>query len=296
MNRLKKQIPLHLMLIPGMIALVLFCYYPMCGIVLAFKDYIPSKGIWNSPWVGFEHFTFMFTYSQTWRAIKNTVIISLLKIVITFPIPIVFALMLNEVYHKFLKRTVQTAVYLPYFVSWVILGGIFVDLLSKSGMVNQVFQSVGLPQMDFLSDNRYFRPVLIVTEIWKNSGYGTVVYLAALTGIDPTLYEASYVDGAGRWKQTLYITIPSIMPIVAMMAVLNLGNILNAGFDQIYILSNPTVYETADIIDTLVYRLTVESPNFGLATAVGLLKSVVTCIFMMSGYYILYKKSDYRIF
>jgi putative aldouronate transport system permease protein len=138
--------------------------------------------------------------------------------------------------------------------------------------------------------------VLIATEIWKNCGYGTVVYLAALTGIDPTLYEAAFMDGAGKWKQTLYITIPSIMPIVAMMAILNLGNILNAGFDQIFILSNPTVYETADIIDTLVYRLTVQSPNFGLATAVGLLKSAVTCIFMMSGYYILYKTSDYRIF
>jgi putative aldouronate transport system permease protein len=296
MSNLKKQMPLHLMLLPGMIALALFCYYPMCGIILAFKDYIPSKGIWSSPWVGFEHFSFMFTYSQTWRAIINTVIISLLKIVLTFPIPIIFSLMLNEVYQKTIKRTVQTAIYLPYFVSWVILGGIFVDLLSKSGMINQVFHLFGFAQIDFLSDNRYFRLVLIVTEIWKNSGYGTVVYLAALTGVDPALYEASYVDGAGRWKQTLYITIPSIMPIVAMTAILNLGNILNAGFDQIYILSNPTVYETADIIDTLVYRLTVQSPDFGLATAVGLLKSAVTCVFMMSGYYILYKTSDYRIF
>jgi len=284
------------MLLPGFIALVVFCYYPMLGIVLAFKDYIPSKGIWGSPWIGFEHFKFMFSYSQTYRAIINTIIISLLKIVISLPIPIIFALLLNEVSRKHFKRSVQTAIYLPYFVSWVILGGIFVDLLLKGGMINHVLSILNIPPIDFLNDNKYFRGVLVGTEIWKNFGYGTVVYMAALAGVDLSLYEAAYVDGAGRWKQMLNVTLPSIMPIIAMMTILSLGNILNAGFDQIYILANPTVYETADIIDTLVYRLTVQSPNFGLATAVGLLKSLVTCTFMMSGYYILYKTSDYRIF
>ena len=288
---------LYLMILPGMVLIFIFSYIPMAGISIAFKDFIASRGIMGSKWVGLEHFKYMLELPDTFRVTKNTIIIALLKIIIGFPIPVIFALLLNEARQKLLKRTVQTIIYLPYFLSWVILGGIFIDIFSvNGGIVNQFLGVFGIEPVYFLGDNKYFRSVLIATDIWKNFGFATIVYMASLAGIDESLYEAAVIDGANRWKQTLHVTIPGIIPIVTLLAILNLGNILNAGFDQIFNLYNPLVYESADIIDTYVYRLAFKDANYSLSTAVNLFKSVVSFIFIVSGYWLSFKFSDYRIF
>ena len=291
-----RQWQLHLKMYPGIFFIVLFCLVPMHGILIAFESYIPSLGVWNSPFVGLQNFKDLFLLPDSVQALWNTVVISVYKMVFGFPVPIIFALLLNEVRNRLFKRSIQTVIYLPYFISWVILGGIFLTLLQPDGQINQILSSWGTGPINFLKDNHVFRTTLVVTDIWKGFGYGTVVYLASLSGIDPALYEAATIDGAGRWKQTLYVTLPGLMPVVILMAILNLGNVLNAGFDQIFNLYNPLVYKSSDIIDTLVYRLTFVNANYGLATAVGLLKSVVSAIFIGSGWILSYKFSDYRIF
>jgi len=293
----RKPWQLYLLLLPGMVLIFIFAYIPMGGIAIAFKDYIPSRGIWGSEWVGLQHFRFMLMLPDTKRVITNTVVIALMKIFLGFPVPIIFALLLNEVRSKFIKRSVQTVVYLPYFLSWVILGGIFIDIFSvNGGIVNQFIGLFGIEPISFLGSNTYFRWVIVVTDIWKGFGFATVIYMASLSGIDANLYEAAIIDGAGRWKQTLHVTIPGILPIVMLLAILNLGNILNAGFDQIFNLYSPLVYDTGDIIDTYVYRLAFTQANYGLSTAVNLFKSVVSFFFIVTGYTLAFKYSDYRIF
>ncbi len=293
----RKPWQLYLLLLPGLVLVFIFAYIPMGGIAIAFKDFIPSRGIWGSEWVGLEHFRFMLMLPDTKRVVTNTVIIALMKIVIGFPIPIIFALLLNEVRIKFIKRSVQTIIYLPYFLSWVILGGIFIDIFSiNGGIVNQFIGLFGIEPISFLGSNTYFRWVIVVTDIWKGFGFATVIYMASLSGIDANLYEAAIIDGAGRWKQTIHVTLPGIFPIVMLLAILNLGNVLNAGFDQIFNLYGPLVYETGDIIDTYVYRLAFSQANYGLSTAVNLFKSVVSFVFIVTGYTLAFKYSDYRIF
>jgi putative aldouronate transport system permease protein len=205
--------------------------------------------------------------------------------------------LLNELSRQWIKRTFQTLVYLPHFLSWVLLSGILIDVLSpSSGLVNQALGLLGIEPIFFLGDNRWFPYVMVVSDVWKEFGFGTIVYLAALTGINPSLYEAAEIDGAGRWKQTLNITIPGMMPIIVLMLTLNIGNVLNAGFDQIFNLYSPQVYESADIIDTFVYRMGVQQSQFGFATAVGLLKSIVSFLFISVSYFLAYRFANYRIF
>lgn len=253
----KRELPLHLMLLPGLILVAVFSYTPMAGLVIAFQKFIPSKGMFgDQQWVGLGNFSYVFSLPGFNQALKNTIVIAFWKIILGLAVPIVFALMLNEVNRNGFKRTVQTVVYLPYFLSWVVLGGIFLDMLSpSSGIINQIITALGGKSIFFLGDNRYFKPTLIVTDIWKNFGYGAIVYLAAILGIDTDLYEAAQIDGANRWKQVWHVTLPGMRMIIVLMMVLSLGNVLNAGFDQIFNLYSKAVYESGDILDTFVYRL-----------------------------------------
>ncbi|MGN0994469.1 MAG: ABC transporter permease [Butyricicoccus sp.] len=279
-----------------MILVFIFMYVPLTGIIIAFKDFYPGLGIWGSPWVGLENFKYMMSLPDIGQIMWNTFFIAVLKIIVNFPIPIIVALLLNEVRCKFFKRFTQTVIYLPYFISWVILSGIIIDMFSVSGIVNQFLGLFGIDPKFFLGDNNYFVGLLVGTDVWKNFGYGTVVYLAAITGIDESLYESAVIDGASRFKQTIYITIPSIAPIIMLMLILSLGNVLNAGFDQIFNLYSAPVYETADIIDTFVYRISMVEANYSLGTAVGLLKSVVSFALIAFSYFLANRYTDYTIF
>ncbi|WP_409347268.1 ABC transporter permease [Paenibacillus sp. MBLB4367] len=293
----KREWPLHAMLIPGLVFVIVFSYIPMAGILMAFQKYIPTKGLFGSPFVGLKNFRFLFDYPDIGRIFFNTIYIAVMKILAGLFFPISIAILLNELSRQWIKRTFQTLVYLPHFLSWVLLSGILIDVLSpSSGLLNQVLSSLGIEPIFFLGDNRWFPYVMVVSDVWKEFGFGTIVYLAALTGINPSLYEAAEIDGAGRWKQTLNITIPGMMPIIVLMLTLNIGNVLNAGFDQIFNLYSPQVYESADIIDTFVYRMGVQQSQFGFATAVGLLKSVVSFLFLSVSYFLAYRFANYRIF
>jgi putative aldouronate transport system permease protein len=234
---------------------------------------------------------------DTMRVMTNTIVIAVMKMVLGLIVPVTAALLLNEVRKAAFRRTFQTLVYLPHFLSWVILGGILIDILSPtSGIVNQALDWFGIEPIYFLGDNHWFRFTIVLSDIWKEFGFGTIVYLAALTGISPTLYEAAEADGAGRLRQIWHISLPGMTPIVVLMAVLSLGNILNAGFDQIFNLYSPQVYESGDIIDTLVYRLGLQQFQYGVATAVGLFKSVISFILISVSYYLAYRLANYRIF
>lgn len=292
----QKDWQLHLMILPGLLFILIFKYMPLGGITIAFKEFLPGKGIWGSTWVGLENFEYMLALPDTKRVMWNTLFIAAAKILINFPVPIIISILLNEVKNHRFKRSVQTIIYLPYFISWVILAGIIQDLFAKEGLINQFLGIFGAEPVFFLGNKYAFLGVLIGTDVWKNFGYNTVVYLAAITGIDETLYEAAKIDGANRFQQIWNVTLPGIAPIVVLMMILNLGNVLNAGFEQIFNLYNPLVYETADIIDTFVYRISLVEANYSLGTAVGLLKSVVSFILIVTSYKIANKYSDYTVF
>ena len=292
----QKDWQLHLMILPGLLFILIFKYMPLGGITIAFKEFLLGKGIWGSPWVGLENFEYMLALPDTKRVMWNTLFIAAAKILINFPVPIIISILLNEVKNHRFKRSVQTIIYLPYFISWVILAGIIQDLFAKEGLINQFLGIFGAEPVFFLGNKYAFLGVLIGTDVWKNFGYNTVVYLAAITGIDETLYEAAKIDGANRFQQIWNVTLPGIAPIVVLMMILNLGNVLNAGFEQIFNLYNPLVYETADIIDTFVYRISLVEANYSLGTAVGLLKSVVSFILIVTSYKIANKYSDYTVF
>lgn len=296
MKRIKNW-PFHLMILPSLIFLIVFSYIPMLGIVIAFQDFKPWLGVFESKWIGFDNFRYLFERQDSLQVIWNTFIIAGLKIIFNLVVPFTFALLLNEIRKAFISRTIQTLVYLPHFLSWVILGGILTDILSSDGgLINRMIESLGFQPIPFLSNGNWFRFTVVVSEIWKEFGYGTIVFIAALANINPSLYEAAEVDGASRWKQTLYITIPSLVPMAIVVGTLSLGNILNAGFDQIFNLYNSLVYEKGDIIDTFVYRTAILEGNFGLATAVGLFKSIVSMVLIAVAYRLAYKLANYRIF
>ncbi|WP_441881921.1 ABC transporter permease [Paenibacillus sp. 2TAB26] len=293
----KKHLPLHLMLVPGILLLIMFHYIPMAGIVIAFQNFIPAKGFFDSKWVGWNNFEFMLQMPGIGQVLWNTIFIAFLKIIFGQIAPIVTALLLNEVRKSSIKRSVQTLIYLPHFLSWVILGGILIDILSPSqGLLNEVISWFGMEPLFFLGNDKLFPYVLVVTDVWKEFGFGTIVYLAALTSINPTLYEAAIMDGAGRWKQTIHVTLPGMLPIIVLLATLGLGGVLNAGFDQVFNLYNPLVYRTGDILDTFVYRLGLIDAQYAVATAVGLFKSVVSLIFVGASYWLAYRIAGYRIF
>ncbi len=296
--RFRNNIPLHLMLLPAVIICIIFCYVPMYGIVIAFQHFIPAKGLFGQQeWVGWQNFEIIFSNPRIWQVIVNTLVISVGKILLGTAVPVVFAILLNEVKNKAFKKTVQTVVYFPYFLSWVLFAGILIDVLSPStGLVNNLLKAVGIEPVYFLGDPKYFRGTVIVTDVFKNFGYNTIIYLATIAGIDPTLYEAAQIDGAGRLKQTWHITLPGMRNIIVLLFVLSVGNILNAGFDQVWSLLNNSVLEKGDILDTFIYRSGVLNKQYGQATAVGLIKSVISLILIGGSYFFSYKFLDYRIF
>lgn len=281
-KRLKREIPFHLMLLLPMLFLAVFSFAPLFGILMAFQDYIPAKGILQSRWVGLENFDFIFSLPSSRQIFANTIIISLGKLAAGIIVPVFFALLLNEIRVIAFKRTVQTIVYLPHFLSWVVLANVVSSILGFDGPVNSLIQSMGHDPILFLGSNVWFRPVIILSDCWKEFGYGSIIYLSALTSIDPGLYESASLDGASRLQKIFYITLPMLVPTIVLMMALNLGNILNAGFDQIFNLYNPLVYETGDIIDTYVYRIGLLDMQYSLATAAGLIKSVIGFVLIMS--------------
>ncbi len=281
-KRLKREIPFHLMLLLPMLFLAVFSFAPLFGILMAFQDYMPAKGILQSRWVGLENFDFIFSLPSSRQIFANTIIISLGKLAAGIIVPVFFALLLNEIRVIAFKRTVQTIVYLPHFLSWVVLANVVSSILGFDGPVNSLIQSMGHDPILFLGSNVWFRPVIILSDCWKEFGYGSIIYLSALTSIDPGLYESASLDGASRLQKIFYITLPMLVPTIVLMMALNLGNILNAGFDQIFNLYNPLVYETGDIIDTYVYRIGLIDMQYSLATAVGLIKSVIGFVLIMS--------------
>ncbi len=276
LNQYWKHKELFILLVPALVFYIIFCYIPMQGIVIAFKDYKLMQGIWGSKWVGLANFKELFSTPSFFEILKNTVWISFLRLVFGFPAPIILALILNEVKHARYKKVVQTISYLPHFLSWVILAGVFQQLLSpSSGPVNAILTKFGIGQIYFLGDPRWFVFTIITTGIWQGVGWGTVIYLAAIAGIDPQMYEAVMLDGAGRWKQMRYITLPCLVPTITIILILNTGGILNAGFDQIMNMYNEGVYKVGDIIDTYVYRRGLEGMQYSFSTAVNLFKNVI---------------------
>lgn len=288
----------HAMIWIPLLFILIFNYIPMfTGFSIAFKDYKPGLGIAGSPWVGLKHFHDMFITGDTLRALGNTLIIAVMKIVANLIVPIVFALLLNEVRVKWFKRMTQTITYLPYFLSWIILAGIMTNILkTDGGLLNRLIEMLGHEPVFFLGSNDTFRGTLVASDVWKNFGYNTIVYLAALTNIDPTLYEAASMDGAGRWRQTIHITLPGISMFIVLMTILSIGNILNAGFDQVFNLYNVSVYESGDIIDTLVYRLGIQQQQYSFSTAVGLFKSIVSLILIAGSNKLADKYAGYKVF
>lgn len=288
---------LYAMLLPGILLTFIFHYMPMIGLVISFQNFKPWLGITGSEWVGWDNFRTVFQRDDSLQVIWNTLFIACAKIIVNLVVPVVFALLLNEVRQARFKKTIQTLVYLPHFLSWVILGGIVIDILSSKGIVNTVIlPTFGIDPILFMADGNWFRFIVIATDSWKEFGFATIVFLAALAGIDPSLYEAAEVDGAGRWKMTWHVTLPALVPIVIVVATLAMGNVLNAGFDQIFNLYNPLVYEKGDIIDTFVYRVGLLSSQFGLATAIGLFKSLIGFIMIIAAYQLASRFANYRIF
>lgn len=271
----------HLMLLPGMIMLFLFVFVPLFGSLMAFQNYVPAKGIFGSKWVGLDNFQFIFSLPDSRQVFVNTLVIAFAKLIFNIIVPVLFAILLNEITVGICKKFFQTVVYLPHFLSWVVLATVVTNMFSLSGPFNALVTAFGGEPVQFLADNNWFRQVIVATDVWKEFGYNSVVYLAALTGIDLGLYEAASIDGANRFEQTLHITLPSLMPTIILMTALNLGNILNAGFDQVFNLYNPIVYETGDIIDTYVYRIGMVERQYSIGTAVGLFKSIISFLLIM---------------
>lgn len=300
MNRVGKkagsQAMYHAMMAPGMLFLLIFSFVPMFGILMAFQDYVPAKGISGSAFVGLKHFKYMFSLPDIGIVIRNTVVIALGKIILGTIIAIMFAILLNEIRNKFFKKTVQTLVYLPHFLSWVVLAAVITNMFKLDGSVNQFLLSAGFDKINFLGSNSIFQPLLIGTDVWKEFGYNSIVYLAAITAIDPGLYEAASIDGAGWWKKVWNITIPGMLPIILLMAALNLSNVLSAGFDQVFNLYTPPVYASGDILDTYVYRIGLVSRQFSFGTAVGLFKSVIGMVLMVGANELAKRTTDRKIF
>jgi len=286
----------HLMLLPGVIMLFIFSVVPMFGVVIAFQRFVPARGIFGSEFVGLRNFDLLFMYPAVRNVIVNTVVIAVGKIILGIIVPVAFAILLNELKFLAFKRTVQTIVYMPHFLSWVILAVMFNQIFSFTGMVNKITGLVGAEPVMFMISNTWFRPIVIGTDVWKSFGYAAIIYLAAITNIDPNTYEAAAIDGANRFQKIWYIILPSISSTVILMSTLAIGNILNAGFEQIFNMYTPLVYETGDIIDTYVYRMGLEKMQYSFATAVGLARSLVSFILLITAYKLAAKFARYTLF
>ncbi|RAP74686.1 ABC transporter permease [Paenibacillus montanisoli] len=292
----RKQVALYLMMLLPVLVVFIYSYLPMFGVVMAFQRFEPSQGFFDSKWIGLDNFKRLMHIPDVKQVVMNTLFIASMKIVIETVAAIVVAILLNEIVSKVFKRTVQTIIYFPYFLSWVILGGIIRDMLSREGLINLMLTKLGFDPIIFLSKASWFPYLLVGTETWQITGFGTIVFLAAITTIDPTQYEAATIDGANRFKQIWHITLPGMKSTIVLMVTLSLGYILNAGFEQVLMLYSPLVYKTGDVIDTWVYRMGLQQAQYSLASAIGLFRSVVSLILITASYYIARKVSDHRIF
>lgn len=270
-----KRVSLSLLALPGIVHLILFSYIPLSGNIIAFQDYNLFLGIWDSKWVGFTHFVNMFSYEEFFQIVRNTLLLSFYSILFGFPAPLILALMLNEMRMMWLKRPVQTMLYLPHFLSWVIVAGIFLDLLHVDGIANKFLSVFGVGPIDFVTNPAYFRGMIVSIGIWKEVGWGMIIYLAALTAINPSLYEAAMVDGAGRWRRMWNISIPAILPAIVVLLLLRIGQVFDTNVEQVLVFLNPLVRDVGEIIDTYIYRVGLLNGQFSYTTAFGLFKSVV---------------------
>jgi len=281
-KRMLKDKYLYLMILPGIVFMVLFRYLPMGGLIIAFKDFSFRKGILGSDWVGLENFKFIFTQNPDFYSIiQNTLVINLLRLIFFFPFPIIVALMINELRGKRLKKFVQTTVYLPYFVSWVVFGGIIMQFLSPTGVANQILQLFGHKAIPFMQEAGYFKGIVVATDIWKNAGWSTIMYLSALTAIDQEIYEAAKIDGASGLQTIFHITIPGISDTIVVLLLLQIGAIMDVGFEQIYVLCKPILYQTGDVISTYIYRIGIGNAQFSMTAAIGLFQSFVGLIMIL---------------
>jgi len=294
-SRMYREWPLHMMLLPAIAILLIFSYAPLYGLVIAFQKYNVAMGF-NSPWVGLGNFRHLFSQPNFVQTIWNTLYIAIWKILLLIAVPVFFSLLLNEMRNLFFKRLFQTVIYIPNFLSWVILAGVLMEVLHAKGILNRFIGLFGVSPIWFLGDEKIFPWTAIISDVWRSFGFGTVIYLATLSSIDPGLYEAAIMDGAKRFKQTIYITLPMMMPIIMLMSILSLGNILNAGFDQIFNLYTPIVYKTGDIIDTYIYRVGLQQAQFSLGASVGLFRSLISAVLISSSYYLADRFAGYRVF
>lgn len=282
LSRVIEYRSVYLLMLPALIGFAVFAYGPLYGIQLAFKEYWVMEGIANSPWVGFDNFRTIFQLEKFWKVMGNTLIISSQKLIFGFPMPIILALLLNEVHNSKFKKGIQTVVYLPHFVSWVIMYGIIYALLGNSGFINSLFSALGLSKFNFLANPAAFRPLVFLSQIWKEAGWKSIIYLAALSGISPALYESATVDGANRWQKITKITIPSLAPTISTLLILDCGKLMTAGFDQILNLYNETVYSVGDIVQTYVYRIGITEGKYEMAIAVNLFLNVINLILLIT--------------
>lgn len=273
---------LLLLVLPGIVHFVVFRYIPLFGNVIVFQEYNLFQGVLGSPWVGFKHFATMFTYEEFYHILRNTLLLSLYSLLFGFPAPLLLALLLNEVRQMWFKRPVQTLLYLPHFLSWVIVGGMFINLLSMEGAVNTFLGWLGVEKRDFITMPEYFRAILITVSIWKEVGWGTIIYLAALAGINPNLYEAAMVDGANRWRQMWHITLPALAPTIVILFLLRIGNVLDANVEQVLVFQNPLNREVAEVIDTYVFRVGLMGAQFSYTTAIGIFQAFIGIVLIYS--------------
>ena len=281
-GNIRKYWPYYLMVLPGVIYFLVFKYIPMMGSVIAFQDYSVFKGLLDSEWVGLKHFKALINYPDFRRIFTNTLVLGLCKTVLIFPIPVVLSLMLNEIKNLRLKKTIQTAVYIPYFLSWVIVGGLIFDIFGVGGLFNNIRNSLGLNNLLAMQKESWFRPIYIISSIWKDAGWGTGVYLAAISGIDPALYESAAMDGASRFARMKYITFPLLVPTILTLFLLNIGSFLELGFEQVFNLLTPMTYSVGDIFDTYVYRVGIQQAQYSFTTAVGLFQSTIGLIMVVT--------------
>ena len=286
----------YLMLIPGILFFLVFCYGPMYGLVIAFQDYYPLKGVTGSKMVGLKHFRALFTDPFFLSVLKNTIVISFYKLLVCFPAPILLCLALNEISNYRFKKIAQSVSYLPHFVSWVVVSGIIIEFLSPSrGPINILLQNLGMEPIFFVAEPKYFRGVLVLSDLWKSVGWGSIVYLAAVTSVDPTLYEAAEMDGAGRIKKIIHVTIPALATIITVMFIMESGKILNDSFEQVYNFLTPSTYAVGDVISTFVYRMGIQKMQYSFTTAVDLFKNIISFMLVVMTNYIARKTNDYAL-
>lgn len=291
-NDFKRNKYIYLMLLPVVGYYILFHYVPMYGAQIAFKDYIPSRGIWGSPWIGWENFQDFFNGLYFWRLIRNTFAINLLDVIFGFPAPIILALLLNELSSEKFKRTVQTITYMPHFISLVVIVGMVIDFLARDGMINQFLAYFGFTPTPFMQRPEFYWGIYVASDIWQAIGWGSIIYLAAIASINPTLYEAAKVDGASRLRQAMHVTIPGILPTIIILLILRLGTMMTLGYEKAILLYNPLVYERADVISTYVYRQGILDANFSFSAAVGLFNSVINFALLIAANYLSRRYSE----